>query len=157
MRAFPILLGLAGVVAVVALRAPATANTASPDGAAIYKRCAACHLPTGAGVPGAFPPLGSNVKALAQSPAGRNYMALTVIKGVTGPVTVDGKTYRGVMPAQAGLDDAAVAALLNHVVAKVAKGSGKAFTAAEIGAARKTGAALNASAVGKLRPVLAGK
>lgn len=151
MRGVPFLLGALGLVAAsVALRQPAEA-VPQPDGAATYKRCAACHLPTGAGVPGAFPPLGANVRALSQSAEGRRYLATVVIKGVSGPLTVEGKAYRGVMPAQGDLDDASVAALLDHVVTKVAKGKAKPFTAAEIATARKSAASLNASAVGKLR------
>src|SRR5262245_39834719 len=38
--------------------APAAAANAALDGAPIYAaRCAACHQPTGAGLPGVFPPL----------------------------------------------------------------------------------------------------
>lgn len=152
MRSLPFILGSLGLVAAsLVLRAPATAAT-QPDGTAGYKRCAACHLATGAGVRGAFPPLAANVKALSQSAAGRKYLALVVIKGVSGPITVEGKTYRGVMPAQGYLDDAAIAALLDYVVTKIAKGKAKPFSAAEIGAARKLAGSLNTSGVGKLRP-----
>lgn len=150
MRAVVFILAIAGLAGAVALRTPATAAATQPDGAAIYKRCAACHLATGAGVPGAFPPLGADIRVLSKSLSGRNYLALAVIRGVSGPLTVDGKTYRGNMPAQASLDDAAVAAVLNHVVVKIAKGSGTAFTPAEIANARKAGASLSAVDVGKL-------
>jgi mono/diheme cytochrome c family protein len=149
MRGALTVLGLAGIATAAIALAPAKAAT-QLDGAATYKRCAACHLPTGAGVPGAFPPLGADVRQLSQTAAGRNYLALVVIKGVSGPLTVEGKTYRGSMPAQADLDDASVAALLNYVATKVAKGNSKAFTPIEIAAARKSGAGLNSSAVGKL-------
>jgi mono/diheme cytochrome c family protein len=152
MRTVPVLLGLAGVAAALVARVPATAAIAQPDGATIYKRCAACHLVTGAGVPGAFPPLAANVKALSQTPAGRSYMSLAVIKGLSGPLIVDAKTYRGIMPAQAGLDDAAIAAVLNHVVTSIAKGSGKSFTAAEVAAARKAGTSLTSANIVASRP-----
>lgn len=123
------------------------------DGAAIYKRCAACHLATGAGVPGAFPPLRGDIRALAAKPPGRRYLALVVMKGVSGPITVEGKAYRGVMPAQAGLDDAGVAAVLNHLLSGPAKGaqSVKPFTAAEIAQARAGGKGLGAADVAKLK------
>lgn len=157
MRGVSPILGALGLVsASLLLRAPAEA-AAQPDGAAAYKRCAACHLPTGAGVPGAFPPLGANVRALSQSADGRKYMALVVIKGLSGPLTVEGKTYRGVMPAQGDLDDAAIAALLDHVVTNVAKGKAKPFTPAEIASARKSAASLNAAGVGKLKPSIGAK
>jgi mono/diheme cytochrome c family protein len=157
MRKVPILLGAIGLVAAsLVLRTPATAAP-QPDGAAAYKRCAACHLATGAGVPGAFPPLAGNVRALAQSADGRKYMALVVIKGLSGPLTVEGKAYRGVMPAQGDLNDTAIAALLDHVVTNVAKGKARPFTTAEIASARKSAAALNAAGIGKLKPSVGAK
>ncbi|SEH13897.1 Cytochrome C oxidase, cbb3-type, subunit III [Sphingopyxis sp. YR583] len=146
MRRLAMLLGLAALGA----QAPATAQ----DGATIYKRCAACHLADGAGVPGAFPPLKADVRALAATAAGRRYLALVVIRGVSGPITVAGKVYRGTMPAQAGLNDTQVAAVLNHVV----RGSNaKAFTAKEIAGYRVGGASLSPAAVAKLQPGAAGK
>jgi mono/diheme cytochrome c family protein len=133
----------------VSIAAPALA--AEPDGAKLYARCAACHLPTGAGVPGTYPPLGADFRARAASPAGRRFLALAVVKGLMGPLIVEGKTYRGVMPAQA-LNDAEAAAVLNHVGGRVAMAgpSFRPFTAAEIKAARASGEGLNAAAVAKL-------
>ena len=93
------------LTAAVLVRVPATAAPQQQDGAAIYKRCVACHLASGAGVPGAFPPLAADVRNLSQSAAGRRYLALVVIKGVSGPLTIDGKRYQGVMPAQPNLSD----------------------------------------------------
>lgn len=128
------------------LAGPAPAQV---DGALVYKRCAACHLANRAGVPGAFPPLGADIRALAGKPDGRRYLALVVIRGVSGPITVEGKPYRGVMPAQTGLSDADIAAVLNHLV----KGSpAKPFTAAEIAGHRAGAGGLTAAAVGKLQP-----
>ncbi|MBJ7408786.1 MAG: cytochrome c [Phenylobacterium sp.] len=126
---------------------------AGPDGAAVYKRCAACHLPTGAGVPGAYPKLGANFQAHAASPAGRDYLVLVVSRGVTGPVTVEGKSYQGFMPAQT-LDDESIAAVLNHIGASIAKPAPgfRPFSATEVAAARAAGAKLSAASVGKLRP-----
>lgn len=147
MRRFAILLALAGFMS-------ASPAIAADDGAAIYKRCAACHLANGAGVPGAFPPLKTDVRTLAGTAAGRRYLALVVIRGVSGPITVEGKSYRGMMPAQAGLNDAQVAAVLNHVVRG---GSAKAFTAKEIAGYRAGSVGLNAAAVGRLQPVAAAK
>ncbi|MBK8629794.1 MAG: cytochrome c [Sphingomonadales bacterium] len=128
------------------------------DGATLYKRCAACHLPTGAGVPGAYPALSNDFLTLAKKPAGRRYLALVVIKGVSGPITVGGKPFRGVMPAQM-LNDADTAAVLNHVGTVVAKGGKgfKAFTEAEVKAARASGAALSAAQIGALHAASGGK
>ncbi|MBP7136779.1 MAG: cytochrome c [Sphingomonadaceae bacterium] len=137
----------------------ATSALAAPDGPTVYKRCAACHLPTGVGVPGAFPPLGADFATLTKTPAGRRYIILGVIKGISGPITVAGKPYRGVMPAQVGLDDEAVANVLNHVAVNIAK-AGKGFspiTAAEVAKTRASGTGLTAASVAQLHASAGGK
>lgn len=132
---------------------------AAADGAAIYGRCAACHTKTGAGVPGVFPPLGEDFRVLAASEAGRRYLALVVTRGVSGPIKVGGKPYAGVMPAQATLDDASVAAALNHVGTEIAKTGPafKPFAEAEVAGIRAGGAALSAQEVGKLHTAAGGQ
>lgn len=132
---------------------------AAADGATVFARCAACHTKTGAGVPGAFPPLGPDVRTMATSDAGRRYLALVVTRGVSGPIKVAGKPYGGVMPAQGGLDDASVAAVLNHVGTVIVKTGPdfKPFDEAEIAALRAGGAALSAQDVGKLHAAAGGQ
>lgn len=144
---------------IVLAATPVLAGNAAPDGATIFNRCAACHTATGAGVPGAFPPLQSDFRTLANNAAGRRYITLAVIKGLMGPITVEGKAYRGVMPAQSGLDDAAIAAVLNHVGTKIAKSGPpfRAFTAAEVASARASGAAMSSTDVAKLHEGAGGK
>lgn len=132
---------------------------AAPDGATIYNRCAACHTKTGAGVPGAYPPLGADFRSLAAKPGGRRYLALAVVKGLNGPISVEGKPYRGMMPAQGGLDDAGVAAVLNHVGGTIAKTGPafKAFTDKEVADYRAGGKALTAADVARLHEGAGGK
>jgi mono/diheme cytochrome c family protein len=102
------------------------ANTPVPgavaDGAALYAaRCAACHQATGAGVPGAFPPLAGSEWAAGDA----KRLAALVLHGVTGPITVKGDPYNGAMPAfGAQLDDAELAAVLTHVRSKWGGGAG---------------------------------
>lgn len=129
---------------VIALLLGGTANAHAQDGATIYTRCSVCHLQSGKGVPGAFPPLGADVRALATSVAGRRYLALVPFRGLAGPLTVSGATYRGVMPAQTGLDDAAIAKVLNHILGTIAVGSTPVaqFTTVEVAAARLSAATL---------------
>ena len=132
---------------------------AAPDGPTVYKKCAACHLPTGTGVPGAFPPFGADFATLAKSPAGRRYMILGVIKGISGPITVAGKPYRGIMPPQVGLDDEAIANVLNHIAATFTR-AGKGFspiTPAEVTRVRASGTGLTSSSVGLLHASAGGK
>jgi mono/diheme cytochrome c family protein len=142
----------------MALAALSLPVIAAPDGAAVFQRCAACHTKTGAGVPGAYPPLGADFRALAAKPAGRRYLALAILRGLSGPITVEGKPYRGVMPAQV-LDDAAAAAVLNHVGTQIARTGPafKPFTEKEVAGYRATGTALSAADVAKLHEGAGGK
>lgn len=143
---------------VAATLAAATAAAPAANGAALYARCAACHTTTGKGIPGAYPPLGIDFRKLAAKPAGRRYLVLSVTRGLNGPITVEGKPYRGVMPAQTGMDDAALAAVLNHVGTAIAT-TGPAFrpfTAAEVAKARAGGAKLSGADVAKLHSAAGG-
>ncbi|MEL0209684.1 MAG: c-type cytochrome [Novosphingobium sp.] len=142
----------------MALAALSLPVIAAPDGAAVFQRCAACHTKTGAGVPGAYPPLGADFRALAAKPAGRRYLALAILRGLSGPITVEGKPYRGVMPAQV-LDDAAAAVVLNHVGTQIARTGPafKPFTEKEVAGYRATGTALSAADVAKLHEGAGGK
>lgn len=152
--------GRAAALACLALTAwAATPTVQAADGAQLYQHCAACHLPTGAGVPGTYPPLAADFRAQAVTPAGRRYLTLVVLKGVMGPLSVDGKTYFSVMPAQSQLDDAGIATVLNHVATDIAKvGEGfQPFTAAEVAAVRVAGSGLSAQQVAQLHATLLGK
>jgi mono/diheme cytochrome c family protein len=51
--------------------------------------CVACHMPTGLGAPGAFPPLAGQDYVTGDP---RRLVSIT-LKGITGPMTVDGKVY----------------------------------------------------------------
>ena len=129
------------------------------DGAVLFQHCAACHLPTGAGVPGTYPPLAADFRAQAVTPEGRRYLPLVVLKGAMGALTVDGKPYFAVMPAQSQLDDEGIATVLNHVATVIAKvGEGfVAFTTAEVAAVRAADGALSAQQVAQLHATLLGK
>ncbi|HEX7003835.1 MAG TPA: c-type cytochrome [Trueperaceae bacterium] len=76
--------------------------------------CAGCHGAQGAGMPGVFPPLAGNLPAIYNA-GGREYLIDVVVHGLTGPITVDGQTYNGAMPAWAGsLSNEQIAAVLSH-------------------------------------------
>ena len=81
-------------------------------GERIYtQNCLACHQMTGAGIPGAFPPLaGSDFLAVdkARSIGG-------VLNGFQGEMVVNGQTYNGVMPGVL-LNDQKVASVLTYVM-----------------------------------------
>lgn len=141
----PRLLGLAGAVVLAVPFPRAAAQTAAAP--AVPQPCAACHLPSGAGVPGAFPPLRENFRAFAATLQGRRYVILVVTHGLTGPLTVDGKRFNGVMPAQA-LRDEDVARTLNVLLAP----GQRPFTAREVAAIRASGSSLSSAQIAALRP-----
>ncbi|RME61887.1 MAG: cytochrome c [Alphaproteobacteria bacterium] len=109
------------LAASASLAGTAAADDAGDAGSRLFHRCAACHLPTGKGVPGSFPPLGAQVAQAAQSAPGRAYLVLVVSKGLMGPISVSGQSYRGVMPAQSGLSDQDAADATPFTAAEVAR------------------------------------
>jgi len=65
------------------------------SGRAIYeKHCVACHQSSGAGIPGAFPPLVGS-EWVTGSP---EVLVRILLHGMQGPVTVAGAVYNGAMP-----------------------------------------------------------
>ena len=82
-------------------------------GKGVYtKTCIACHQATGAGIPGAFPPLAKSDYLNKDV----NRAIKGVVKGLSGPITVNGKKFSGAMPAQA-LSDQQIADALTYVYA----------------------------------------
>jgi mono/diheme cytochrome c family protein len=74
--------------------------------------CQACHMATGTGAPGQFPPLAGS-EWVSASPA---RVSSILLHGIQGPITVKGGTYNGVMPAWGGnLSDKEIAAVLTYV------------------------------------------
>lgn len=87
------------------------------DGAALFSaNCAVCHGASGAGTPGLAPPLLANPARYASNAEGRRQLALTVLYGMFGDITVDQKHYNFKMPEFSQLEDAKLAAVLNYVV-----------------------------------------
>ncbi len=74
--------------------------------------CFACHLPDGKGIASVFPPLAGSDFLMAD----RNRAIRIVLKGLTGPVTVNGAAYNSAMPPQeAVLTEQQVADVLTFV------------------------------------------
>jgi hypothetical protein len=87
------------------------------DGAALFAaNCAVCHGARGAGQPALAPPLTGNPARFAANAEGRRQLALTVLYGMFGDITVDQKHYNFKMPEFSLQDDRALAAVLNFVV-----------------------------------------
>ena len=82
------------------------------DGAGIYQNfCVQCHLDSGEGVSGVFPPLAASDYLL-------NNIDLSIkgIKyGLNGPIEVNGETYDGVMQNQ-GLEEEEIADVMNYIL-----------------------------------------
>ena len=81
-------------------------------GEAIYlANCAACHQPAGTGLAGAFPPLAGSDFLKGD----RKAVMSAALFGLSGPVTVNGVEYNGVMPSLGHLPDEDLAAALSYV------------------------------------------
>lgn len=101
-------------------------------GKSIYMQtCVACHQATGVGVPGAFPPLAKSDYLNKDV----NRAIKGVVKGLNGPIVVNGKKFSGAMPAQA-LSDQQIADVLTYVYSSWGN-SKKVVTAAMVKAQRK--------------------
>jgi nitrite reductase (NO-forming) len=94
--------------------------------------CFACHQADGNGLQPVFPPLAKSDYMLAD----RERAIRLVLKGVTGPMVVNGKKYDSAMPPQEGvLTDAQVADVLTYVF-NAWGNQGDAFTADQVKAIR---------------------
>ncbi|HVZ63016.1 MAG TPA: c-type cytochrome, partial [Lacunisphaera sp.] len=94
--------------------------------------CFACHQPDGKGLPGAFPPLAGSDFLQAD----RDRAVRIVLKGLSGPVTVNGNTINSAMPPQeAVLTDQQIADVLTYVFNSWGN-KGDAFSADKVKAVR---------------------
>jgi mono/diheme cytochrome c family protein len=82
-------------------------------GKAVYNTvCIACHQPTGLGLPPVFPTL-ANTEYVSGS---AERFAAIILKGILGPITVNGMVFNNVMPPQeAMLSDDKIAAVISYV------------------------------------------
>ncbi|MGA7869477.1 MAG: cytochrome c [Candidatus Binatus sp.] len=92
----------------------ADARAAEPD--VFAARCVICHQSTARGVPGIYPPLADSIGYDVLFKDGRDYLIHVVLGGLSGPITVGGTTYNGLMPRFSQLTDAEIAAVLNEVL-----------------------------------------
>ncbi len=100
--------------------------------ATFLANCAACHQPSGKGLPGAFPPLADS-DYIRSVP--RDRLVDVVLQGFSGKVTVNGADYDGVMPSMAHLGDADIANVLSYVTHSWGN-AGATFAATDIAARR---------------------
>ncbi|SFC39758.1 Cytochrome c553 [Zunongwangia mangrovi] len=103
-------------------------------GKKVYSQlCVTCHLPTGKGIPGTYPPLdGSNWlrEKRTESIRGVKY-------GMQGPITVNGKEYDNVMTPM-GLSNQEVADALNYAMNSWSNNIDDMVTEEEVAAVEKS-------------------
>lgn len=88
------------------------------------KTCIACHQANGQGVPNAFPPLAKSDYLNKDV----NRAIKTVINGLSGPITVNGKKYNAMMTPQS-LSDEQIADVLTYVYSSWGNNGTKVTTA----------------------------
>lgn len=76
-----------------------------------FNNCTQCHQASGAGIPGAFPPL-DGTEMVSGPP---HVLAAILLHGLHGPVQVKGQTFNGDMPAWGQLSDEEIAGVLTYV------------------------------------------
>ena len=110
----------------------ASADDLMARGEQVYRaNCAACHQPNGEGLAGAFPPL-ANSDFLKGD---RKQVMAAALFGLSGPITVNGVEYNGVMPSMGHLPDEDLAAALTYVFGSWGN-DGAAVSVAEVAALR---------------------
>lgn len=83
-------------------------------GKGIYTRnCAACHQPSGGGVPGQFPPLAGSDWVNGIGP---NRIIRLVLDGITGPIEVNGNAFNSAMvPWRPTMSDEEISAVVTYI------------------------------------------
>ena len=95
--------------------------------------CVACHQPTGLGLFPVFPPL-VNSEYVTGNP---ERLVAIILAGVMGPITVDGKPYNNMMPAQGALlTDSKISQVASYVRSAFGGGASP-ITPEQVAAARK--------------------
>ncbi len=119
-----------------AAEAPAVAGVPAATmqrGKQIYESyCKTCHQANGQGIPGVYPPV-----AKADYLQNKQQTIHALVFGLSGPITVNGKKYNGVMP-PAPYNDEDIAAVLTYVYNSFGNPGGI-VTAEEVAAVRKAG------------------
>jgi nitrite reductase (NO-forming) len=101
------------VIAMMGLALQGYSQQAAKGKVVYDKVCVVCHQATGLGIPGAFPPLAKSDYLNKDV----NRAIKGVVKGLTGPITVNGKKFNSAMPAQTTLTDQQIADAFTYVYA----------------------------------------
>ena len=128
---------VADAAPVAAAQQASTAGTLTLEqqikaGEVLFKgTCSACHQDKGQGIPDVFPPLAGSDYLVAD----KQRAIGVVLNGLTGKVTVNGKTYDSVMPPMSQLNDDEVANILTYTLNSWGNKGGT-VTAAQVRAIR---------------------
>ncbi|MDH5604018.1 MAG: PQQ-dependent sugar dehydrogenase [Cyclobacteriaceae bacterium] len=76
-----------------------------------YIYCGACHQGNGKGASGRFPPLANSEWVTGD----KERLINTVLKGLEGPIEVNGESYNSIMPQHSFLNDKQVSAVLTYI------------------------------------------
>ncbi|MGI9262221.1 MAG: c-type cytochrome [Woeseiaceae bacterium] len=137
---------------------PVTAQDQGSYDAGTYATCAACHLPDGAGIPGAFPRIRSRATAIAQLEGGRDYLITVTSYGLMGNITVDAAQYFGIMPGNsAAMSAAEIASVLNYIVFELSDTEATGideFTTEEVESVQSGVASKSPATAGEIRKAL---
>jgi len=135
------------------LLAVAACSQADETGKALYQRCAVCHQPDGAGIPGVFPALKGRLAGIVASAEGRDYVTMVLTEGLVATITIDGVRYVGAMPAQQ-LTDTQVANVIQYIATDFGRNAADArqmLSATDVAAIRSRFAADKAVPAAELR------
>jgi mono/diheme cytochrome c family protein len=103
------------------------------QGKSVYGQCVGCHGGAGTGTPGQFPPLAGSPFVVK----GEKRLIAILLKGITGPITVEGKPFNNNMPAwDAALTDKKIAAVASFIRQEWGNKAGE-ISEAKVAAARK--------------------
>jgi mono/diheme cytochrome c family protein len=127
-------------------------------GQAVFAQCAACHLPSGQGIPGAFPPIADRIGRYAETDEGRAYLVGVISGGLIGSISIAGVDYSGAMPGLSGLlNDQAIGDVLNYVMQVLSTDSKRnviAFSSAEVSQIKQLQPNVSGSQIYRLRQQL---
>ena len=136
-KSSPVLLFPAPVKAGAGTADAGAQQTLAQIGKGVYGNCQTCHQPTGAGIPNQFPPLAGSEWVNGSE---KRVVAI-LLKGIQGPITVEGKTFNGAMPAwEKTLSDKKIAGAASYIRSEFGNKSPE-ISEAKVAAARKEFAA----------------
>lgn len=101
------------------------------NGSKIYSKCSGCHQPDGLGDGANYPPLSGSEWVVGDT----ERLAMIILNGVKGEITVQGRTWNSNMPSQMPLSAVELASLMTYLRNNFGNSSGDVVTPEMAGAA----------------------